>query len=169
MKTTCSLFVLAAATCLMSCAHRDPTAITIDTGALHGSSANGVLSWKGIPFAKPPVGPLRWRAPQAPTPWQGVRDATAYGHDCMQVPFPSDAAPLGTPPAEDCLYVNAWRPAGDATKLPVIFWIYGGGFVNGGSSPAVYDGSRFAEQGLVNSYYKRVCGCEIRHLQNQLS
>ena len=54
----------------------------------------------------------------------------------MQEPFPSDAAPLGTPPAEDCLYMNVWRPAGDATKLPVIFWIYGGGFVNGGASPA---------------------------------
>ena len=69
----------------------------------------------------------------------------------MQVPFPSDAAPLGTKPAEDCLYFNVWRPASTKAdaKLPVMFWIYGGGFVNGGSSPTVYDGSKFAEKGVV--------------------
>ena len=67
-----------------------------------------------------------------------------------QVPFPSDAAPLGTTPAEDCFYANVWKPAGaGARRLPVIVWIYGGGFVNGGSSPAVYDGSAFARAGLV--------------------
>jgi para-nitrobenzyl esterase len=69
----------------------------------------------------------------------------------MQLPFPSDAAPLGTPPAEDCLYINVWRPEGvtSSRPLPVMVWIYGGGFVNGGSSPAVYDGSEFARQGVV--------------------
>ena len=68
----------------------------------------------------------------------------------MQEPFPSDAAPLGTPPAEDCLALNVWRPAADAgARLPVMVWIYGGGFVNGGSSPAVYDGSAFARRGVV--------------------
>ena len=65
----------------------------------------------------------------------------------MQKPFPSDAAPLGTEPAEDCLVLNVWRPAPRPTgKLPVMVWIYGGGFVNGGSSPAVYDGSQFASR-----------------------
>jgi para-nitrobenzyl esterase len=73
-----------------------------------------------------------------------------YAHDCMQNPFPSDAAPLGTPPEEDCLYLNVWTPATPAkTPLPVMVWIYGGGFVNGGSSPAVYDGSHFARRGVV--------------------
>jgi para-nitrobenzyl esterase len=68
----------------------------------------------------------------------------------MQVPFPSDAAPLGMKPAEDCLYLNVWRPAHAADKkLPVLVWIYGGGFVNGGSSPAVYDGSAFARDGVI--------------------
>jgi para-nitrobenzyl esterase len=68
----------------------------------------------------------------------------------MQLPFPSDAAPLGTPPAEDCLVLNVWRPAAaGAARLPVMVWIYGGGFVNGGSSPAVYDGSAFATRGIV--------------------
>ena len=68
----------------------------------------------------------------------------------MQIPFPSDAAPLGVQPAEDCLYLNVWRPAHVAAKkLPVLVWIYGGGFVNGGSSPAVYDGGPFARDGVI--------------------
>ena len=111
-----------------------PTA-TIDTGTLRGTQADGVTAFKGVPFAAPPVGALRWRAPQPAATWRGTRDASRYGHDCMQKPFPSDAAPLGTPPAEDCLYANVWRPAGAAKRLPVMVWIYGGGFVNGGSSP----------------------------------
>ncbi len=67
----------------------------------------------------------------------------------MQQPFPGDAAPLGTEPAEDCLYLNVWRPAGDAIGLPVMVWIHGGGYVNGGSSPPVYDGSALAARGVV--------------------
>jgi para-nitrobenzyl esterase len=79
-----------------------------------------------------------------------VKEAKAYANDCMQLPFPSDAAPLGTPPAEDCLYLNVWAPEKPAApKLPVMVWIHGGGFVNGGSSPAVYDGSQFARRGIV--------------------
>ena len=122
--------------------------VQIDTGAVRGATADGVAAWKGIPFAAPPVGALRWRAPQTATRWDGVRDALAYGHDCMQLPFPSDAAPLGTPPAEDCLYANVWKPAG-ARKLPVLVWIYGGGFVNGGSSPPTYAGTELARQGIM--------------------
>lgn len=125
-------------------------AVKIEAGRLKGSSQNGITSYKGIPFAAPPVGDLRWRPPQSVKPWAGVRPATEYGADCMQQPFPGDAAPLGVPPAEDCLYLNVWAPDGSAGKrLPVMVWIYGGGFVNGGSSPAVYDGSQFARQGIV--------------------
>ena len=109
--------------------------ISTDRGAVRGGVADGVASWKGIPFAAAPVGPLRWRAPQPAAAWQGVRDATAYAPDCMQVPFPSDAAPLGTAPAEDCLYANVWKPVAARGKLPILVWIYGGGFVNGGASP----------------------------------
>jgi para-nitrobenzyl esterase len=123
--------------------------VTIDTGVLRGSEADGVVSFKGIPFAAPPVGALRWRAPQPAARWRGERDATRYGHDCMQQPFPSDAAPLGTPPAEDCLYANIWKPAGARAKLPVMVWIYGGGFVNGGSSPPTYAGAALAKQGIM--------------------
>jgi len=124
--------------------------VRIQSGALKGVIAGGVVAFKGVPYAAPPTGRNRWRAPQPAAPWKGVRPAAEYAADCMQLPFPSDAAPLGTKPAEDCLYLNVWtpvqRPAG---KLPVMVWIYGGGFVNGGSSPAVYDGTHFAESGVV--------------------
>ena len=124
--------------------------VTVESGQLQGTVQDAVLSFKGIPFGAPPVGDLRWRPPQPAAKWRGVRNAGQYGADCMQLPFPSDAAPLGTPPAEDCLYLNVWRPAAQsAGPLPVMIWIYGGGWVNGGSSPAVYDGSGFARQGVV--------------------
>ncbi|MEY4760609.1 MAG: hypothetical protein RLZZ200_465, partial [Pseudomonadota bacterium] len=126
------------------------SAVRTDSGVVTGATDGGVESFKGIPFAQPPVGALRWRAPQPVTPWTTPFAATTYGHDCMQKPFPSDAAPLGTEPAEDCLVMNVWRPAVRSTRArPVIVWIYGGGFVNGGSSPAVYDGSAFAREGAV--------------------
>ena len=92
---------------------RDPLA-AVDGGTVRGVAFAGGISFKGIPFAAPPVGPLRWRAPQPVVPWSGVRDARAYASDCMQKPFASDAAPLGTTPAEDCLYANVWRPGGAA-------------------------------------------------------
>ncbi|WP_305096572.1 carboxylesterase/lipase family protein [Croceibacterium aestuarii] len=123
--------------------------VVTTAGTVAGSLEDGVIGWKGIPFAAPPVGDLRWRAPQPAAHWDGVLSATEYGHDCMQVPFPSDAAPLGTPPAEDCLYANVWKPEGAKAKLPVIFWIYGGGFVNGGSSPPTYSGAELAKQGVM--------------------
>jgi para-nitrobenzyl esterase len=135
--------------CATAISAAPPVQVRIDTGIVEGSADGPVLSWKGIPFAASPVGPLRWRAPQPAKGWSGVRPAKAYAHDCMQVPFPSDAAPLGTPPAEDCLYANVWRPAAAKAKLPVIFWIYGGGFVNGGSSPPTYSGENLAKQGII--------------------
>jgi para-nitrobenzyl esterase len=126
------------------------TRVRIDAGEIEGVAAGNVVAFKGIPFATPPVGALRWKAPQPVAAWSGVRPATQYGHDCMQEPFGGDAAPLGTPPDEDCLVLNVWTPAARAGKpRPVLFWIYGGGFVNGGSSPEVYDGSKFAESGVV--------------------
>ena len=130
----------------------DPKAdvVTVQTGALRGLAQDGVVTFKGIPFAAPPVGDLRWRPPQPAAPWSGVRSASNFGHDCMQKPVPSDAAPLGTQPSEDCLVLNVWRPANaPSRKLPVMVWIYGGGFVNGGSSPAIYAGTEFAKRGMV--------------------
>lgn len=134
---------------LVSAAERTAPVAT-DKGPVTGLAADGVAAYKGIPFAAPPVGALRWKAPQPPAAWTTPFAADGYANDCMQLPFPSDAAPLGTPPAEDCLYLNVWTPAKPAGKpLPVMVWIHGGGFVNGGSSPAVYDGSAFARRGVV--------------------
>jgi para-nitrobenzyl esterase len=129
-------------------APRSALIVQTESGRVAGAMEGGTESWKGIPFAAPPVGPLRWRAPQPAQHWTGVRLANAYGHDCMQQPFGGDAAPLGTPPAEDCLYLNIWKPAGKP-KLPVVLWIYGGGFVNGGSSPPTYSGANLASQGIM--------------------
>lgn len=124
--------------------------VAIEAGRVRGTLADGVRSWKGMPFAAPAVGGNRWRTPQPVAKWKGVRATTAYGHDCMQLPFPGDAAPLGTKPAEDCLVLNVWSPQGATTgKLPVIVWIYGGGFVNGGSSPPTYSGEKLAAKGVV--------------------
>jgi para-nitrobenzyl esterase len=145
-----ALAVLACVTATAPAAHAAGEQVKTKSGVVAGAVQDGVLAFKGIPFAEPPVGSLRWRAPQPAKAWAGVRQATEYGHDCAQLPFPGDAAPLGTPPAEDCLVLNVWRPAAaSSTPLPVMVWIYGGGFVNGGSSPAVYDGSAFAKRGVV--------------------
>ncbi len=131
-------------------ARQSDSTVVIESGKVKGTVNGSVLSFKGIPFAAAPVGNLRWRPPQAAKPWKGIRLADKYPSDCMQLPFASDAAPLGLPPSENCLYLNVWRPAAKtSSKLPVMVWIYGGGFVNGGTSPKVYDGSHFAEDGLV--------------------
>lgn len=135
--------------CLASVAWAASEQVQIDAGPVIGATQGEVTSWKGMPFAAPPIGENRWRAPQPVTPWTTARSATEYGADCMQKPFPGDAAPLGVTPKEDCLYLNVWAPAKRTKKLPVMVWIYGGGFVNGGSSPAVYDGSHFAESGVI--------------------
>jgi para-nitrobenzyl esterase len=125
--------------------------VTIDGGVVEGIFARDVFSFKGIPYAAPPIRDNRWRAPQPITAWSGIRQAKAFAHDCMQKPVPWDDAPLRTVPSEDCLALNIWRPAAFAAdnKLPVLVWIYGGGFVNGGSSPAEYDGTSFAQRGII--------------------
>ncbi len=123
----------------------------VASGALQGASEDGVTVFKGVPYAAAPVGENRWRAPQPVAGWSGVRAATSFGHDCAQAPFPPDAAPIETTPAEDCLYLNIWKPvtAAPGARLPVMVWIHGGGFVNGGTSPGVYSGASFARDGVV--------------------
>ncbi|MFC4595868.1 carboxylesterase/lipase family protein [Sphingobium tyrosinilyticum] len=142
----CAALILSAAS---AAARPVGEVVATAAGKVQGTKEDGVLSWKGIPFAAPPVGELRWRAPQPVKAWGGVLPTTSYRNDCMQKPFPSDAAPLGTPPAEDCLYANIWRPAKSSGKLPVMVWIYGGGFVNGGSSPPTYSGANLARRGVL--------------------
>jgi len=144
------VFVPIMATACMAPATSDRLEIPVTGGIVRGAVEGGVAYWKGIPFAAPPVGELRWRPPQPVLPWQGVLGADAFKPDCAQRPFADDMAPLRTVPAEDCLYLNIWKPvAASERPLPVLVWIYGGGFVNGGTSPAVYDGSAFAKNGLI--------------------
>jgi para-nitrobenzyl esterase len=123
--------------------------VSVETGKLKGSTENGVTSFKGIPYAAPPVGDMRWEPPQSATAWSGIRPATDFGHDCMQMPTRSAAAPRRTVASEDCLYVNVWAPENRSGKLPVMVWIHGGGWVQGGTSPDIYDGAAFARQGIV--------------------
>ena len=124
--------------------------VKIDSGPLQGVTAEGVTSFKGVPFAKPPVGPLRWRPPQAPTPWTDLRLADKQGAICMQKLSKDNG--VGPPPAsEDCLTLNVFTPTAAAagSKLPVMVWIHGGGLVNGSGTAALYDGSALARQGVV--------------------
>lgn len=123
--------------------------VRVESGMIEGVLADGVLSFKGIPYAAPPVDDLRWRAPQPAVPWKEVRSAHEYGSDCMQKPQEGDLGPIRGPMSEDCLFINVWRPVGGGDALPVMVWIHGGGFVNGGSSPALFDGSAFARQGVL--------------------
>ena len=124
--------------------------VRVDGGTVRGAVEHGVIAFKGIPYAAPPVRALRWAPPQPVRPWSGIRPALRFGPDCAQLPTPGDAAPLRTVSRESCLYLNVWRPKARAARArPVMVWIYGGGFVDGGTSPAVYDGTQFARDGVV--------------------
>lgn len=120
-------------------------------GAVEGAAATDIEFFKGIPFAAPPVGALRWRAPQPAQSWQGVRQATAFSRDCHQEPQSEPPGPgFNNPMSEDCLYLNIWRPKQKAARpLPVMVWIYGGAFIMGAGSYPSYDGSNFARGGVV--------------------
>src|SRR5215472_2942474 len=105
--------------------------------------------FKGIPFAAPPVGRLRWRPPAPVKPWPGVRPAIEAGPDPMQVPLPV-GAPRTRPMSEDCLTLNIWTPASRGGEpLPVMVWIPGGSFVAGSGADPMCDGEKFARKGIV--------------------
>jgi para-nitrobenzyl esterase len=130
-------------------AHAAITQAQTTAGAVEGEAVDGIGEFKGIPFAAPPVGDLRWKAPQPAAPWQGSRKTVAFGPACMQGPILKQ---MGSTAAmsEDCLYVDVWTPASaPGDKLPVIAWIYGGGFNSGATSVPMYDGANFAKQGVV--------------------
>ena len=120
-----------------------------DSGAISGVRESGLSVYKGVPFAAPPVGDLRWRPPAPVTPWTGTRKADAFAPACMQTGV---SMPGETPPAvsEDCLYLNIWTPAKSAHEhLPVIVWIYGGGYINGSASMPLYWGDQLAHKGVI--------------------
>ena len=127
------------------------TMITEPQGKLAGQvDAHGVRSFKGIPYAEPPVGAKRWTAPVAAGPWKGVRDARDFGASCFETSYSPQSLFNVHPPklSEDCLFLNVWIPP-HAKKAPVIVWIHGGGFVRGGSWEPQYEGTHFAEHGVV--------------------
>jgi len=127
--------------------------ILVEGGALLATSpdARGVSVFKGIPYAAEPVGPLRWRAPQPVTPWKGARSAEKYGANSLQSIVFDDIDPMAAGVSEDCLFLNIWTPAapGAAERLPVMFWIHGGGFVVGSGAEPRYDGANLAGKGIV--------------------
>ena len=127
------------------------TIVETQYGKLQGTISGPVYVWKGIPYAQPPLGDLRLRAPRVPHSWSGVRDATVFGltsvqsDRMMQRVFASNPEPSG----EDCLYLNIWSPGADDKSRPVLFWIHGGGFTMGSGSTPWYDGTAFATNGDV--------------------
>jgi para-nitrobenzyl esterase len=117
----------------------EPTLVDTESGPVRGVKANGVISWKGIPYAAPPVGNLRWREPQPAAGWSRVLDAKQFGPACMQTDKVAKS--------EDCLTLNVWRPANATEPLPVMVWIHGGAMVHGSS--AIYPANALAAQGVV--------------------
>lgn len=126
--------------------------VKISDGKLLGTYDSGakVYAFKGIPYAAPPVGDLRWQSPRPEAKWKGVKDAKAFGARCMQAPIYSDMIFRDPGPSENCLTVNVWTSdLSKSAKVPVMFWIHGGGFAAGGSSEPRQDGENLAKRGVV--------------------
>ncbi|MGD9161787.1 MAG: carboxylesterase family protein [Desulfobacteraceae bacterium] len=123
------------------------TTVEVTGGTIEGVEQDGILIYKGIPFAAPPVGNLRWKAPAPVQPWTGVKKVDAFCNACMQT---SGAMGNSAPVSEDCLYLNVWTPAKKVNEnLPVIYWVHGGGYMGGSTSTPMYDGTGFAKKGVV--------------------
>lgn len=121
-------------------------------GTVRGKSENGVVSFKGIPYAAPPFGPNRFQPPQPHAAWSEVRDATEYGATVLKPPYFPPFDTLLPEPAisgEDCLNLNIWTPQGETSGLPVLVWIHGGAFANGSGAVSIYDGTNFARDGVI--------------------
>ncbi len=161
MKTTSLTLTIAAAllvgySVITSAAISDP--VTTASGKLSGVTLkSGVRAFKGIPFGAPPIGELRWREPQPVAKWDGVRKADRFGNVCVQPSQPQRNPnnvtvdlPDSPKMSEDCLYLNVWTQANRANdRRPVMVWIYGGGFTEGSSAIAVYDGAELAKKGVI--------------------
>ncbi|MDQ6648646.1 MAG: carboxylesterase/lipase family protein [Actinomycetota bacterium] len=128
------------------------TIVATRSGRVQGVERAGVVAFKGIPFAAPPFGPRRMRPPEPHEPWDGVRDASAYGATAPHGPYPAPydlLLPEPVIPGEDCLNLNVWTPDPAAAGLPVLVWIHGGAFANGSGAVPTYDGSAFARDDVV--------------------
>ena len=128
-----------------------PESIAVDGGQIAGTSSDGVRAYKGIPFAAPPMGDLRWKPPAAVIAWTGVKKVDTFGPPCIQQPYPA-TSPYATalaPTSEDCLYLNVWSAAGAGDKRPVMVWIHGGAWTRGSGATPTYDGAALAKKGVV--------------------
>jgi para-nitrobenzyl esterase len=123
---------------------QQPAPVGVEHGLVQGTSEDGLTVYRGIPFAAPPVSDLRWRAPQPAAKWEGMRQATKFG------PSPIQGTRNGPGMSEDCLYLNVWTPAKSTNDhIPVLVWIYGGGFSAGATSDPNYSGEKLAKKGVV--------------------
>src|SRR5690554_911137 len=129
---------------------QDPVVET-SSGSLRGATEGNVSSFKGIPYAAPPIGEFRWRPPQPVKLWKGVREAKEYGPNCAQGGWGTAPGTIAEGSSEDCLYLNLWLPsnAKPDAKLPVMVWIHGGGFTGGSGAGPATSGEQFAKQGVV--------------------
>src|ERR1039457_3819618 len=131
------------------CAAETPAPVKVAGGSIQGTTEEGLTVYRGIPFGAPPVGDLRWRAPQPAEKWDGVKAAAQFGPKCIQGMGMPGANP-GHAASEDCLYLNVWTPAKSANdRVPVLVWIYGCGFNAGATSDPNYSGERLARKGVV--------------------
>jgi para-nitrobenzyl esterase len=126
----------------------DGPVVQITDGVIQGVSDGDVDSFKGIPYAAPPVGEYRWRPPKPVVSWEGVRDATEFCATCAQGGWGAAPGTMQEGSSEDCLFLNIWRPAGvmPEAKLPVMVWIHGGGFTGGSGNTS---GDQFARNGVI--------------------
>jgi para-nitrobenzyl esterase len=147
----CALLLGLVSACQVTPVANGATEVRTTSGILSGEMDGGISTFKGVPYAQPPVGELRWAPPQ-PVAWDGVRAATSFGPPCLQATHADGTTPNGGgvagPTSEDCLYLNVWTPAG-AQNAPVMVWFYGGGGTMGAGSVSTYDGAAFARNGVV--------------------
>lgn len=144
MKSVKLALFLVLGSLLFSCDSQKPltNVVTIGDGTVEGTIENGIKTFKGIPYAAPPVGDLRWKEPQPVIPWDGVLKVDKFG--------PASCQPQPLEQSEDCLYLNIWTRAEKASdKLPVMVWIHGGGFIAGAPLEATYFGEKLTEKGVI--------------------
>ena len=132
----------------------DRGVVSVDGGSIRGVAGGeraDVWTYRGVPYAAPPLGMGRWRPPAPVTPWEGVRDATTFSPACVQNRRPSESfyGPGADDMSEDCLYLNVWTTATPEERQPVMVWVHGGGLRNGTGAQVTYDGSALARRGVV--------------------
>jgi para-nitrobenzyl esterase len=153
MKVVCALALAGVVLGISANAHADSLTVKVEQGKVHGKTLNDgkVKAFLGLPYAAPPVGNLRWKAPEEPAKWKGERDATKFGAHCAQGHVFDDMVFQDAGPSEDCLFLNVYAPA-DATEdsaYPVMFWIHGGGYSGGASSEPRHNGDFLPTKGVV--------------------